>query len=120
MSSRGLKRASREDLEGFETTYNVACEHIARGQLNQAQLLLKRAKGAFRILHSSSLLGSSDQTHNVTELCSSSENLSPEDKAAEVVPISVQQLYIALHQGKLDEAASLVQEISVDRYAFVN
>jgi signal recognition particle subunit SRP72 len=39
------KRPSREDLEVFETAYNVACEVIARGELTQGELLLRRAKG---------------------------------------------------------------------------
>lgn len=39
------KRPGREDLEAFETTYNAACGSIARGELSQAEVLLKRAKG---------------------------------------------------------------------------
>lgn len=39
------KRPSREDLEAFETTYNAACGCIARGELREAEVLLKRAKG---------------------------------------------------------------------------
>ena len=38
-------KAEREDLEAFETAYNVACLSIARGELAQANVLLKRAKG---------------------------------------------------------------------------
>ena len=39
------KKATREDLEAFETAYNAACTCIARGELNQAEFLLKRANG---------------------------------------------------------------------------
>jgi signal recognition particle subunit SRP72 len=39
------KRPRREDLETFEAAYNVACEIIARGELTQGELLLRRAKG---------------------------------------------------------------------------
>ena len=39
------KKAVREDLEAFETTYNAACASIARGELEQGGILLKRAKG---------------------------------------------------------------------------
>ena len=39
------KRPGREDLEAFETAYNAACGSIARGELGQADVLLKRAKG---------------------------------------------------------------------------
>ncbi len=39
------KRPVSEDLEAFETTYNAACGSIARGELGQAEVLLKRAKG---------------------------------------------------------------------------
>ncbi|EEP78454.1 conserved hypothetical protein [Uncinocarpus reesii 1704] len=83
-------KPSVDDLQVFETTYNIACEYIARNEFDQARLLLGRAK----------------------ELCKSSEELSPEDKKAELLPISVQQLYVELRQGNLDEAAILVEEIN--------
>lgn len=38
-------RATRDDLEAFETVYNAACLSIAKGEFGQAELLLKRAKG---------------------------------------------------------------------------
>ncbi|PGH29414.1 signal recognition particle subunit SRP72 [[Emmonsia] crescens] len=84
-------RPSREDLEAFETTYNVACGAIGRGELETGGVLLKRAR----------------------ELCKSSEDLTPEDKVAELLPIAVQQLYVALKQGKTDEAKSLADEINI-------
>ena len=40
-----MKKPSREDLEVFETVYNAACAAIARGELGQSEVLLKRAKG---------------------------------------------------------------------------
>ena len=39
------KKPGRQDLEAFETAYNAACGSIARGELGQAEVLLKRAKG---------------------------------------------------------------------------
>ncbi|KAL2361927.1 hypothetical protein RJZ56_005179 [Blastomyces dermatitidis] len=84
-------RPSREELESFETTYNVACGAIGRGELETGEVLLRRAK----------------------ELCKSSEDLTPKDKVAELLPIAVQQLYIALKQGKSDEAKSLADEINI-------
>ncbi len=41
------KKPGREDLEAFETAYNAACGSIARGELGQGEVLLKRAKGGF-------------------------------------------------------------------------
>lgn len=40
-----LRKPGREDLEAFETSYNAACGSVARGELRQAEVLLKRAKG---------------------------------------------------------------------------
>lgn len=37
------KKATREDL--FETAYNAACASIARGDLDQGDVLLKRSRG---------------------------------------------------------------------------
>lgn len=50
------------------------------------------------------------------ELCRTSEDLTPEDKAAELLPIAVQHLYVLIKQGKLEEAESVVKEISVSEY----
>lgn len=41
----GSKKPSRDDLDAFETTYNAACASIARDELGQAAVLLKRARG---------------------------------------------------------------------------
>ncbi|WEW61727.1 Signal recognition particle subunit SRP72 [Emydomyces testavorans] len=91
-------RPSVDDLEVFETTYNIACEYIARGELDQARQLLGRAKGYL-------------------ELCKSSEDLSPEDKRAELLPIAVQELYVALRQEKLDDAEAIAKEISISDHS---
>ncbi|RAL16097.1 signal recognition particle subunit SRP72 [Aspergillus homomorphus CBS 101889] len=84
-------RPTRDDLEAFETVYNAACLSIAKGEFEQGELLLKRAK----------------------ELCRTSEDLTPEDRDAELLPIAVQQLYVLLRQGKSEEAQSILEEISV-------
>ncbi|KAJ5126014.1 hypothetical protein N7526_008191 [Penicillium atrosanguineum] len=86
------ERPSREDLEAFETAYNAACLNIAKGALPQGEVLLNRAKN----------------------ICQTSEDLSPEDRAAELLPISVQYLYVLIRQGKTEEAEALLKEISVD------
>jgi signal recognition particle subunit SRP72 len=39
------ERATREDLEVFETAYNAACGCLARGEFAQGEMLLKRARG---------------------------------------------------------------------------
>ncbi|KAJ5720634.1 uncharacterized protein N7483_008568 [Penicillium malachiteum] len=86
------QRPSREDLEAFETAYNAACLNIAKGEFPQAEVLLKRAKN----------------------ICETSEDLSPEDRATEILPIAVQYLYVLIRQGKTEEAESLLEEISVE------
>ncbi|KAJ5105313.1 hypothetical protein NUU61_002660 [Penicillium alfredii] len=85
-------RLSREELESFETAYNAACLNIAKGALGQAEVLLSRAKN----------------------VCRTSEDLTPEDRAAELLPIAVQQLYVLNRLGKTEEAESVLQEISVE------
>lgn len=47
------------------------------------------------------------------ELCRSSEDLSDEEKQAELVPIAVQELFIVLQQGRIDEITNILQEINV-------
>ncbi len=87
-----VKKPGREDLENFETAYNAACGSIARGELGQAEVLLKRAK----------------------ELCRHNEDLTEDQKTEELLPISVQQLYVFHARGKKLEADSVADEISVD------
>ncbi|KAB8072936.1 hypothetical protein BDV29DRAFT_158058 [Aspergillus leporis] len=85
-------RPTRDDLEAFETVYNAACLSIAKGEFAQGEMLLKRAK----------------------EICRTSDDLTPEDRAAELLPIAVQQLYVLIRQGKSEEAESMLEEISVN------
>ncbi|KAA6414020.1 MAG: signal recognition particle [Lasallia pustulata] len=85
------KKPGREDLEAFETAYNAACGSIARGELGQGEVLLKRAK----------------------DLCSSLEELSEQEKNAELLPIGVQQLYVLCRLGKVNEAEKLASEIAI-------
>ncbi|KAK0118728.1 Signal recognition particle core component [Cadophora gregata] len=86
----GRKKPSREDLEAFETSYNAACGCIARGDLGPGSVLLKRAR----------------------DLCEALDELSDEEKRAEVLPIMVQQAYVFTKLGKLEEAEALQRMIN--------
>ena len=86
------RRPGREDLDAFETAYNAACSSIARGELSQAEVLLKRAR----------------------EACKHSEDLTEEQKTEELLPIAVQQLYVLEALRKTAEAESLANEITID------
>jgi len=84
------KRPAREDLESFEGAYNAACGAIARGEMGQAEVLLKRAK----------------------DLCAASEDLPEQEKAAEILPIVVQHAYVLERMGKGDDARKLMESVS--------
>ncbi|KAI4205570.1 MAG: hypothetical protein LQ350_000349 [Teloschistes chrysophthalmus] len=84
------KKATREDLEAFETAYNAACASIARGELSQGAVLLKRSQ----------------------DLCNASSDLSEEEKAAELLPIHVQQCYVLSRLGNLEGAEAVASSIS--------
>jgi signal recognition particle subunit SRP72 len=103
-------RATRDDLEAFETVYNAACLSIAKGEFAQGELLLKRAKGWYGAV----LIAACANVG--LELCRTSEDLTPEDRAAELLPIAVQQLYVLISQGKSEEAGSILDEITVKEY----
>jgi signal recognition particle subunit SRP72 len=92
---RTMKRKpGREDLETFETVFNVACGYIAAGELTAGNLLLKRAR----------------------DLCEAFDELTDEEKRAEVLPIMVQQIYVLTRLGKLEEAEQLQKHIEVAGY----
>jgi signal recognition particle subunit SRP72 len=38
------RKASKDDMAGFERAFNAACGSIARGELRQAGVLLKRSQ----------------------------------------------------------------------------
>jgi signal recognition particle subunit SRP72 len=84
------KKPEREDLDAFETAYNAACGSIARGELAQGEVLLKRASG----------------------ICSSLEDMSEEEKQAELLPIIVQQVYVLSRLGRTEEAEELAKTAS--------
>lgn len=54
------------------------------------------------------------ETDPFTDICQTSEDLSPEDRAGELLPITVQHLYVLIRQGKTEEAESLLNDISVE------
>ncbi|KAI7154540.1 signal recognition particle protein [Hortaea werneckii] len=83
------KKPGREDLEAFETAYNAACGSIARGELGQAEVLLKRTK----------------------DICNALEDMTEEEKQAELVPITVQQIHVLARQGRTAEAEELSKSI---------
>ncbi|TAQ87713.1 hypothetical protein B7494_g3958 [Chlorociboria aeruginascens] len=89
---KSRKKPGREDLEAFETSYNAACGCIARGDLAAGTVLLKRAR----------------------DLCEALDELTDEEKRAEVLPIMVQQAYVYTKLGKLEEAEALQKMINID------
>ncbi|KAL9058430.1 MAG: hypothetical protein Q9162_001725 [Coniocarpon cinnabarinum] len=79
----------RGDLDQFEIAFNVACAYIARGDLPAAEFLLAKAR----------------------DLCLSSEDLSEEEKKAEVSPIAIQLTCVQCRQEKYEEAATTASAI---------
>ncbi|KAH6654947.1 hypothetical protein BKA67DRAFT_533896 [Truncatella angustata] len=83
------KQPSREDLEAFETAFNAACGCVARGDWSKASILLKRAR----------------------DLCEASEDLSDQEKKAELLPLIIQHAYVLSRIGKEAEAKALQNSI---------
>jgi signal recognition particle subunit SRP72 len=86
------KQPGREDLEAFETAYNAACGCISRGDFAKAVVFLKRSR----------------------DLCEATDELTEEEKKAELVPIVVQQAYVFTKLGKLAEAVELQNSLNLD------
>jgi signal recognition particle subunit SRP72 len=95
---KSRRKPGREDLEAFETAYNTACGYLARGDLGAGSLLLKRAR----------------------DLCEALDDLSDDEKKAEVLPIMVQQVYVLTRMGKLEEAEALQKMINITEYVHTN
>ncbi|KAK1978126.1 SRP72 RNA-binding domain-containing protein [Colletotrichum cereale] len=80
-----------EDADTFELAYNIACGCVARGELSKASTLLQRA----------------------LRLCDESEELSEDDKKAEMIPIMVQQVYVYSRLGKADQALEIQKRLLI-------
>ncbi|KAF2270233.1 hypothetical protein CC78DRAFT_528714 [Lojkania enalia] len=83
------KKPTREDLDVFETAYNAACGSISRGEFAQGEVCLRRAK----------------------DLCNALTDLSEAEKKAEILPITVQQIYVLTQLGRLEEAEQLLTSV---------
>ncbi|KAK0982103.1 Signal recognition particle subunit SRP72 [Friedmanniomyces endolithicus] len=89
------KKPGRQDLEAYETAYNAACGAIARGELGQGEVLLRRAR----------------------DLCNALEDLGEEEKRAELLPIGVQQVYVLARQGRSVQAEEMAREVGFEGIA---
>jgi signal recognition particle subunit SRP72 len=83
-----------QDSDGFEVCYNAACACIAHGALDEASDLLQRA----------------------VKLCDASDDLTEEDKEAEMRPILAQQAFVYAKSGKLKEAVDLYNSLVGSEY----
>jgi signal recognition particle subunit SRP72 len=90
------KKPGIDDLEAFETTYNAACGCIARGDFDAGCVLLKRAR----------------------DLCEALDELTDEEKKAEILPIMVQQVYVFIRMGKQNEANALLGKFDIVEYVY--
>ena len=56
-----------------------------------------------------------DSAHDVlSDLCNALDDLTDQDKNAELLPISVQQLYVVSKLGKAEEADKLASGIALE------
>ncbi|EPQ63049.1 Bgt-510 [Blumeria graminis f. sp. tritici] len=79
------------ELDTFEISYNLACRFIARSDYETSSVLLEKAK----------------------DLCEISEEMSDDEKLAELLPIMIQQAYVFVKLGELDKAKSLCKSINI-------
>ena len=54
------------------------------------------------------------QLLSVTDLCNALDDLSEDDKKAEILPITVQQIYVLARLGRMGEAERLASSINSD------
>lgn len=101
-------------LDIFEAAYNVACEQIARGHYERALELLKKSKGTNRL--PPTVVVYEIVLTSTIELCEASDELSPEDKKVELLPIKIQEIHVYLQQGKIEEGEALIRGIDFSEY----
>lgn len=52
----------------------------------------------------------------IVDLCNALDDLSEEEKRAEILPITVQQIYVLVSQGRLEEASTLASTFKANEY----
>ena len=52
----------------------------------------------------------------LVDLCNSLDDLSAQEKTAELLPIGVQQLYVFIRLGKTEDAERTASEIAIEEY----
>jgi len=52
----------------------------------------------------------------VADLCEALEDLSDEEKRAEILPIMVQQVYVLTRQGRMEEAEKMAESIAIPEW----
>ena len=52
----------------------------------------------------------------LSDLCNALDELSDQEKIAELLPIGVQQLYVLIRLGKTEEAEKVASEIVLEEY----
>jgi hypothetical protein len=55
-----------------------------------------------------------------SELCKHSEDLSAEEKLAELLPINIQHIYVLERLGKTEDAKNLSSEVIIDEYVMIS
>ncbi|KAM0327744.1 hypothetical protein ACHAQA_006039 [Verticillium albo-atrum] len=95
LSSGSAQPPPTQASDTFELAYNLACGCIARGELSKALGLLQRA----------------------SRLCDEADELSDEEKRAEIAPILIQQAYVYARLGKKVEALKLHQQLEPSEIA---
>jgi len=89
LSSRSVSKITTEDLDAFETVYNAACISVSKGQLSEADDLLKRA----------------------ISICEHQSEYSAQDKAIELAPLKAQRLFVLQKLGRSDDASAVAREV---------
>ncbi|KAF2862389.1 hypothetical protein K470DRAFT_9699 [Piedraia hortae CBS 480.64] len=85
----------KEGPESYETAFNRACQSLAQGRTEEAHKLVRRAG----------------------KMCSMLDDLTEQEKKAEMTPLIVQEMYIFEQSGQTEEASSLIQAVDEELIA---
>ncbi|RDA89910.1 hypothetical protein CP533_6207 [Ophiocordyceps camponoti-saundersi (nom. inval.)] len=88
--SMSVENTAMSRPDTFELCYNTACAHIAHGSLDIASDLLSRA----------------------VDLCTASDDLAEEDKAAELQPMLAQLAYLYGRLGDTEKASEIYSSLT--------
>ncbi|TKA71863.1 hypothetical protein B0A49_03582 [Cryomyces minteri] len=112
MDQTAEARSEESDLRINSGAADAQLEWAGQGHLAQKKKPTREDLEAFETAYNAAC-GSIARGELGQDLCNALDELSEEEKIAEILPITVQQIYVLTQQGRLEEAEKLAASLTI-------